>query len=47
MWYVEVIESWTNQQVQIWECLTRQQSREIHRQFSQSGAAMVRSGVMQ
>ena len=47
MWYVEVIESWTNQDVQIWECLTRQQSREIHRKFSQSGAAMVRSGIMQ
>ena len=46
MWYVEAKIN-IRGEVEIWEGLTREQSREIHSQYSQSGAYMVRSGIMQ
>jgi len=45
MWYVEVVKNWKDGETLLWECLTREQSRQIHMEWSES-SAMVRSGVM-
>ena len=45
MWYVEAKIN-VGGNVEIWECLTREQSREIHSSYSQRGAYFVRSGIM-
>ncbi len=45
MWYVELIENWEDGKTQIWEGLTREQSRQIHMDLSKY-SAMVRSGFM-